>query len=94
MVEENEKSGDMTWEEMHRYIDLVVSEEEFEKRYGECPKVGLLFGWRRFRKWRHEFNIFNEGVKFGKMRAWEWIKNSGWLRKEIQEGIDADRESG
>jgi hypothetical protein len=27
------------------------------------------------------------------MRSWEWIKNSGWLRREIQEDIDTGRKN-
>lgn len=98
MIEEKvlveDKSEDMSWEELQKGLETLRIFTEFEKRYGECPKVSWLWGFRTAKRWIHECNVFREGVKAGEKWAYEWIKNSGWLRKEVQMRFEQKEKEG
>jgi len=82
------KSEDMSWEEIQKGLVMLHTFSEFEKRYGECPKVSWLWGFRKAKRWIHECNIFREGVKAGEKWAYEWIKNSGWMKEDVQKEFE------
>jgi len=88
------KSVDMSWEELQEGFELLRLVSEFEAGYGEIPelrKFGPFYlGWRKVKRWRANFDIFQEGVKSGTKWAKEWIENSGWLKEDIQKKIERE----
>ena len=85
---------DMSWEELQEGFELLRLVSEFEAGYGEIPelrKFGPFYlGWRKVKRWRANFDIFQEGVKSGTKWAKEWIENSGWLKEDIQKKIERE----
>jgi len=81
------KFEDMSWEELQKGLETLRIFSEFEKQYGECPAVSRLWGFRKAKRWVRECNVFREGVKVGEKWAYEWIKNSGWLKEDIQKEL-------
>jgi maltose-binding protein MalE len=85
---------DMSWEEIQEGLELVRLVAEFEQKYGEMPELKqfgpFIFGWKKVKCWKHDFNIFREGVKSGSKWAKEWIKNSGWLKGDIQKKFEQE----
>lgn len=85
---------DMSWEELQEGFELLRLVSEFEAGYGEIPelrKFGPFYlGWRKVKRWRANFDIFQEGVKSGTKWAKEWIENSGWLKEDIQKKFERE----
>ena len=83
---------DMSWEEIQGGIELLRLVAEFDQKYGEMPELKqfgpFILGWKKVKRWKHDFNIFREGVKSGSKWAKEWIKDSGWLKDGVQEELE------
>ena len=91
-VHVEKKYEDMSWEEIQEGLELVRLVAEFDQRYGEIPELKkfgpFILGWRKVMRWKHEFDIFREGVKSGSKWAMEWIENSGWLKDGVREELE------
>jgi len=88
MVED--KLENMSWEEIEEGFETLRLVAEFEKIYGKCPTVHRFWGMRKAKKWIHEYNIFKEGAKVAEKWTVEWIKNSGWLKEDVQKELERE----
>ena len=93
-VHVEKKYEDMSWEELQEGLELVRLVAEFEQKYGEMPELKqfghFILGWRKAKRWKHDFDILREGVKSGTKWAKKWIKDSGWLKDGVQEELERE----
>lgn len=93
-VEEDKKFEDMSYEEIQEGLELLRLVAEFGEKYGEMPELKqfgpFILGWRKVKRWKHDFNIFREGVNSDSKWAMKGIKDSGWLKDGVPEELERE----
>lgn len=83
---------EMSYEELNEGFGLLYLELQFEEIYGEPPDVKLMYlGWRKLKRWLSDFGVFRKGAEVGAKNMWENVKNSGWLKDDVQRRIDEEK---
>lgn len=79
-------------EELIEGLGLLQLNFQFEEIYGEPDVKWGYLGWRRLKRWSSDFAVFRIGAEVGAKNMWENVKNSGWLKDDVQRRIDEEKE--